>query len=138
MQELEVMKSEFEARGAKVDIIGNIHDKEVVKKLAEDNDLIVYAAYVAPHRPMGMPSLYGDVMETYFNAFTFGKEKSVGVSMGYPYLCHDAMAGANTFLNIYSTNPEAQKAFVKALYGEIEPTTDSPVDLEMKLRYVYC
>ena len=138
MAELEVMKAEFEARGAKASIIGNIHDKEVVKKLAEENDLIVYAAYVAPHRPMGMPSLYGDVMETYFNAFTFGKEKSIGVSMGYPYLCHDAMAGANTFLNIYSTNPEAQKAFVKAIYGEIEPTTNSPVDLEMKLRYVYC
>lgn len=138
MAELEVMKSEFEAHGAKVDIIGNIHDKEVVRKLAEDNDLIVYAAYVAPHRPMGLPSLYGDVMETYFNAFTFGKEKSIGVSMGYPYLCHDAMAGANTFLNIYSTNPEAQKAFVKAIYGEITPTTESPLDLEMKLRYVYC
>ena len=138
ISELEVMKSEFEARGASVNIMGNIHDKEVIKKLAEDNDLIVYAAYIAPHRPMGMPSLYGDVMETYYNAFTFGKEKSIGVSMGYPYLCHDAMAGAETFLNIYSTNPEAQKAFVKALYGEIKPTTESPVDLEMKLRYVYC
>ena len=51
---------------------------------------------------------------------TVATEKSVGVSMGYPYLCHDAMAGANTFLNIYSTNPEAQKAFVKA-YQTVQP-----------------
>lgn len=138
MTDLEVMKQEFEARGANVNIIGNIHDKETVRKLDENNDLLLYAAYIAPHRPMGMPSLYGDVMETYFNAFTFGKEKSIGVSMGYPYLCRDAMAGANTFFNIYTAAPESMRAFVKALYGEIEPNRESPVDLEMKLRYVYC
>ena len=138
IQEIEVMKKEFEARGAKVNIIDHISTKEEVQKLAEENDFILYAAYVGPHRPLGMPSLHGTAMGTYFNAFSFGKEKSIGISMGYPYLCHDAMTGAGTFLNIYSTSPETQKAFVKVLYGEIEPTTNSPVDLEMKLRYVYC
>ena len=47
------------------------------------------------------------------------------------------MGGADTFLNIYSTNPASLKAFVKALYGEITPTTNSPIDIEPKLRVVY-
>ena len=90
------------------------------------------------HRPCGLPSLYGTQMSTFFNAFAHGKSKSLGVSMGYPYLCHDAMGGGDTMLNIYSLSPEAMKAFVKAVYGEITPTTKSPVDLELKRRVVYC
>ncbi len=135
--ELEIMKGEFEKRGASAEIIGDIAGPEEVKRLSEENDLIVYAAYIAAHRPMGMPSLYGDKIKTYFSAFTYGKEKSVGVSMGYPYLHIDCMTGANTFFNIYSTNPESQIAFVKVLYGELEANTVSPVDIEPKLRYVY-
>ena len=137
-RELEVMKKEFEARGAKVTMMGDIDDKLIVKKLAEENDLIIYAAYVSSHRPMGLPSLYGPKMETFFNAFSFGKDKSIGVSMGYPYLCYDAMGGSDVLINTYSTNPEALKAFVKVVYGEIKPTTNSPVDLESKPRFVYC
>lgn len=137
-RELEVMKKEFEARGANVTMMGDINDKLIVKKLAEENDLIIYAAYVASHRPMGLPSLYGPKMETFFNAFSFGKDKSIGVSMGYPYLCYDAMGGSDTLVNTYSTNPEALKAFVKVVYGEITPTTNSPVDLESKPRLVFC
>lgn len=132
--EIEVMKQEFEKRGAEVQIIEELNDLETI---ANENDLIIYAVYIAPHRPMGMPSLYGKKIETYFRAFTFGKEKSIGVSMGYPYVHFDFMGGADTFLNIYSTNPEALIAFVKAIYGEITPTTKSPIDIEPKIRCVY-
>ena len=134
IKEIEVMKNEIEQRGAKVKIIEEITNME---KVADETDLIIYAVYIAPHRPMGMPSLYGKQMETYFRAFSYGKEKSIGVSMGYPYVHFDFMGGADTFLNIYSTNPASLKAFVKAIYGEITPTTKSPVDIEPKLRLVY-
>lgn len=138
INELEVMKAEFEARGAKVDIIEDLPENgSEVKELAENNDLLVYAAYIAPHRPMGMPSLYGKKMETFINAFSHGKEKSIGVSLGYPYMHIDFMGGADVFFNIYAPNPEAMRAFVKAVYGEIKPTTKSPVDIEPKLRYVF-
>ena len=86
---------------------------------------------------MGMPSLYDEKIETYFRAFTLGKEKSIGVSMGYPYVHFDFMGGADTFLNIYSTNPEALTAFVKSLYGEIPLTAKSPIEIEPKIRCVY-
>ncbi len=136
--EIKVMIDEFEKRGAKADLIKHLETKEIVQEIAENYDLIIYAGYVAPHRPMGMPSLYGDEMFTYFNAFSFGKEKSIGVSMGYPYLYHDTMQGARTFFNIYSTAPNSQIAFVKTLYGELPLNTHSPIDIEPKLRYVYC
>lgn len=138
IREIEVMKAEFEARGASVNIIETLPENgSEVEILAQENDLIVYAVYIAPHRPMGMPTLYGKQLETYFNAFSFGKEKSIGVSMGYPYVHIDFMGGADTFLNIYATNPEAMKAFVKVIYGELEPTTKSPVDITPQIRHVY-
>lgn len=138
IKELEAMKAEFQARGAKVDIIEDLPENgSQVKILAQENDLLVYAAYIAPHRPMGMPSLYGSKMETFFNAFSHGKEKSIGVSLGYPYMHIDFMGNADVFFNLYAPNPEAMRAFVMAVYGEIEPTRKSPVDIEPKLRYVF-
>ena len=137
-ERLGAMKSEFEKHGAKVDIIEDLPENgSEVKDLAANNDLIVYAAYIGPHNPMGMPSLYGKKMETFFKAFSYGGEKSVGVSMGYPYMHIDFMGAADTFFNIYAQGAEAMRAFVKVLYGEVEPTTKSPVDIEPKLRYVF-
>ena len=138
IKQIEVMKSEFEKRGASVSIFEDIEDKTTIMQLADTKDLIIYAGYIAPHRPMGMPSFYGPKMMTYYNAFTYGKEKSIGASMGYPYLYHDAMNGADIFFNIYSPAPNSMISFVKTIYGELPTNTYSPVDLEMKLRYIYC
>ena len=134
---LNVMKAEFEARGAEVKIVDTLIRAPHLEKIDAESDLIIYAGYVAPHQPVGMPSLYGDAMKTYWAAFSYGKEKSIGVSMGYPYLHIDAMQGANTFFNIYTNNALVQKSFVKALYGEIPIEGVSPVDLEPKLRLIY-
>ena len=137
VKRLEVMKAAFEQRGATVTITEELYNRQNVEDLVAENDLIVYAAYVAMHTPVGMPSLYGDKMKHYFHAFTRGKEKSIGVSLGYPFAHIDFMAGADTFFNIYYPNPESLKALVKVLYGELPPCTVSPVDVEPKRRIVY-
>lgn len=136
-KQLEIMKGAFEERGAQVEIVGDIPDPYTVKKLADENDLIIYAAYVASHNPMGMPSLYGAKIKTYIQAFTFGKEKSIGISLGYPYVHIDFMVGANTFFNLYSPDAETQIAFVKTLYGELPIQTSSPVDIQPKIRAIF-
>lgn len=136
-KQLEIMKGAFEERGAQVEIVGDIPDPYTVKKLADENDLIIYAAYVASHNPMGMPSLYGEKIKTYIQAFTFGKEKSIGISLGYPYVHIDFMVGANTFFNLYSPDAETQIAFVKTLYGELPIRTSSPVDIQPKIRAIF-
>ncbi len=137
IEELETMKKAFEEHDAEVVLCDGI-TRESYGLIAKQNDLIVYVGHLSHHRPMGMPSFYDEKMDCFRYAFTEDHEKAIGVSTGYPYVHHDAMQGANTFINIYSTDDESQKAFVKALYGEIPFAGTSPIDIEPKLRYVYC
>ena len=143
---LDVMKEEFEKRGAEVVLSNNFNENgteyddryNLFLKLVEENDLIIHAAHIGPHCPVGMPTFFNEELRTF--EWTFDKEnyKSIGVSLGYPYIGHDVMSAAGTYFNIYSIKPEAQKAFVKAIYGEIPIVGKSPVDVEPKRRYVYC
>ena len=138
MEKIQVLKSELEKRGASVKIVEDINNGGEAKTLSDTSDLLLYCAFIGPHKPIGLPCLSGNKLKTYFNAFVHGKEKSIGVSMGYPFMHIDFMGGAETFLNIYNPGPQALKALVKVLYGEIEAKGKSPVDIEPKLRYVYC
>lgn len=138
IKRLEVMKAEFEKRGARAVIYDDIKYGEQLTEMDKECDLIIYAGYLAPHRPMGVSALSGEKCRTYLWAFSKGKEKSIGISMGYPYMHIDTMQGADTFVNVYSPDAETLTAFVKAVYGEIDFVGKSPVDIEPKLRYVYC
>ena len=137
IDEVAVMKKAFEERGAEVTVAADIAGAELIQFI-NDHDLIIYAALIEPHCPMGLPSLYGKKIQTYVNAFSVGGEKSIGMSMGYPFVHIDIMGGAKTFINTYSKSAESQEAFVKALYGEIEFCTEAPLDLELKMRNVRC
>ena len=134
--QLEVMKEEFEKRGATVTLSNGFPTGGITA--AAKSDLIIYVGYVAMHQPAGLPTLYGDQLTFFNQAFTKGREKSIGVSIGYPYLHIDVMGGANTFVNLYSPAPETLKAFVKGIYGEIPFVGTSPVDIEPKIRQIYC
>ncbi len=137
---VDVMKEEFEKRGAEVKVYTNAQDFNWgnPRKIIYECDLIVYAAHVGIHAPVGMPSLYDQPARVFMSAFTYGNEKSIGVSTGYPYVYHDFMEAADTYFNIYSKEPASQVAFVQTLYGEIPFNTESPIDLEPKLRMLYC
>ncbi len=131
---LEPLKKEFEDRGASVHMQRRLNNNEELEALSAKSDLIIYAAYVAGHQPMGGPFLFGEECRTYLHAFTSGKEKSIGVSFGYPYIHYDIMENADTFVNAYGKSPELMKAFVEGIYGEIEFRGESPVDLESNER----
>lgn len=128
-EELNALKAEFEKRGATVSIQRRLTSPQALQEISDRADLIIYAVYVAPHKPRGGLTLYGDECTTYFHAFTSGKEKSIGVSFGYPYIHYNIMENANTFINAYSKSPESMQAFVEAIFGEIEITGQSPVHL---------
>ncbi len=131
VDKLDALKKEFEVRGAKVTITRRLTNNEQLAEISAKSDLIIYAAYVGPHEPMGPPSLFGDELKTYLYAFTSGKEKSVGVSFGYPYMHHYIMQGADVFINTYSHSAEMMKALTEAIFGEIPMVGESPVDLNM-------
>jgi beta-N-acetylhexosaminidase len=138
LKKLDTMIEEFEKRGAEVTIMDKPTLDLHLDQVAETHDLILYVAYVGMHSPLGFPTLYGEQAHCYFTAFGYGKEKSVGISLGYPYLHYDVMQNAETFINAYSPAPTVQAAIVKAMYGEIGFDGVSPTDLEPKLRSFYC
>lgn len=51
-------------------------------------------------------------------------------NQSYSHIHHDFMEDANVFINAYSTAPAMQKAFVKAVFGEIPLVGKSPVVLD--------
>lgn len=133
LKDLEAMKSAFEERGAEVVLRDRLETFSDVKNVAAESDLIVYAGYIDHHKPKGAPSFYGDVFWSLRYSFTEGLEKSVGVSLGVPYLHYNFMDDALVFANLYSPSAEIQRAFVAALYGEKKFLGVSPVDMTGKL-----
>lgn len=113
------MKEEFEKRGMKVRLQRRLSDYDEIAEIDKENDLIIYAGFLMPHAPMGALSFYDEECATFFFAFTKGKEKSIGVSMGSPYVYDDFYRNSPAFVHMFSQSRESQVAFVKAIFGEI-------------------
>ena len=129
MNRLVTMKEAFEKRGAKVTLRRRLESWRELEEISNTNDLIVYVGYIYFHAPKGAPSFYGDEQWSFRYAFTSGKEKSIGISLGYPFIHYNFMDECPVFVNGYNATPDTQEAFVSALYGEIPFVGKSPVDL---------
>ena len=116
---LEAMKAEFERRGINVRLQRRLEGYEEIEQIAEENDLILFASYTMPHQPMGGIGLYAEECATYFFALHAGREKSIGVSFGSPYIYYDYCNNFPTYIHAFGATPESQIAVVKALFGEI-------------------
>lgn len=130
MTALEAMKDEFERHGAEVLLRRRLESYEDAKAIADQYDLIVYAGFIAHHAPKGAPSFYGDEFWSLRYAFVYGKEKSVGVSLGWPHIHYNFMDDADVFVNLYSPVAEGQRVFVRGLLGEQKFVGKSPVELD--------
>lgn len=120
------MKAALEERGMEVEIQRRIASKDDMAAVDAKSDLIIYAGYLFHHAPMGASSFYGEECATFFFAFTKGLEKSIGVSLGSPYVYYDFYSNLNIFCHCYSLSKEAQEAFVKGIFGEIEFQGEMP------------
>ena len=126
----EALAEAFRERGMSVKMQRRLSGLDDMNEVARSSDLIVYAAFVGVHAPAGAMRLVGEECRTFYHAFKAGKEKSVGVSFGYPYIHYDTMDNADVFLNAYNMNPEVMRAFVGAIFGDFEIVGNSPVLLE--------
>ncbi len=124
---LDALKEAFEERGIEVYMQRRLKNAAELKEISDNCDLIIYAAYLGMHQPAGYPRFFGDEAGSFYHAFTHGKEKSIGVSFGYPYIHYDTMENVDTFINAYNPQPETMRAFVSAILGEIEIVGKSPV-----------
>ena len=120
-ESLKFMKDEFEKHGmTKVHIQKDLADREEANVLPHEYDLMLYVAHVSCGQPHGIA---GFQLERYYTFYHNGlgdqMEKRLGVSLGSPYLYFDYYSGYDCFVNAYSETEAVQRAFVKALYGEI-------------------
>ena len=116
---LQAMKAEFERRGIKVRLQRRLESYTEIEQIAAENDLILFASYTMTHQPMGGLGLYCEECATYFFALHAGKEKSIGVSFGSPYIYYDYCNNFPTYIHAFSATAQSQEAVVEALFGEI-------------------
>jgi beta-N-acetylhexosaminidase len=74
-------------------------------------------------------NFHGLEAESLWAALSSGREKSIIVSFGSPYFFNEYFQAAEVYINTYSCVSATQKALIKALFGEIDFTGVSPVEL---------
>ena len=97
----------------------------------KDADLILYAMYTRSFRPVGPIDFWEDKCWTIAKSYYHSTEKTAYVSFGNPYFANQYFERANTYVNAYSMLAPSVTAFVKAMFGEIDFSSYSPVDLKL-------
>jgi len=130
-ESLQYMVDAFAAHGAVADVRKGMDGH--IRHYAEEYDLIVYTAFIGPHSPFGYPYFVQDMMGAFNHVLTYGKEKSLGVSLGSPFLYHDFFAAMPTFLNTYGYCKELLEELVNGLYGAFPFNTELPYPIRPEM-----
>lgn len=136
---LHYMVEAFEKRGAKVHLQRRLSSYQEIKKIAEENDLIVYAGYLMRYMPEGFSSFFGKEMQSFHFMLDSGADKSIGIGLGSPFMYFDFYASFKSFINAYNYSEQTMEAVVAAIYGEIpfeggHPFKLIPPDIEAKMK----
>ncbi len=131
-QDALALKEELEARGFQVEYRDTRFQKEEEQKaFYQRNDLVLYALFSRPFRPMGFldyTQSCAAMMQQIFvpdNAV----DKCAFVSFGSPYFGQQYLQKAQTYVNGYSMLDCAVRGFVRVACGEAPFTGKSPVKL---------
>lgn len=124
----EHLRGEIEKRGVKVFYMPEA-DSQKFDAYANEADLIIFAMFSRPFRPIGFLDYYGDAAQLLTMAASVGREKTVGVSFGSPYFCNQYFEKTGTFVNAYSMLDCSAEAFAEAMFGEEDFGCFSPVEL---------
>ncbi len=128
-EKMDILKDEFEKRGAQVSIQRRVDSAEDMVKIANEYDFILYVAHIAGHAPFGAGALVQEEAQGMMFVMTAGKEKSMAVSVSSPYIYYDYFTNAPSYINAYWNNRETLETLVSGLYGEVKFDGKSPVDL---------
>lgn len=128
-----VLKEEFEKRGFEVEYTDSgFYGNKELNRFYSENDLIIYAFFSRPFRPMGFIDFTSGRAVQIKNAFCppYAMQKTAFVSFGSPYIGKQYFQRAGTYVNAYSMLECEGIAFVKAACGEIEFNGKSPVKIK--------
>lgn len=134
LEDAKALKTEFEARGFEVDYNdgGWISEKEAAR-IFNENDLVIYATFSRPFRPIGFLDYTGERanrLRTSYLSPNFVDKLAV-VSFGSPYFGDQYFEKVQTYVNAYSMLECSTEAFVRAACGEIAFEGRSPVKLNV-------
>lgn len=128
----EPMKKELESRGFQVDVKHNLHKDEWEwqwhRMLEYDKVIVCFENHY--FSPIGSPLLKDYEAYCLWTMVKLPKEKVIGVSFSNPYYNKYYLNKNSVLINAYSSDEWMQKAVVKVLMGELQPTATSPVNLD--------
>ncbi len=127
---LDVMKDAFVAYGIEATIYPRLANKKQLQEISSQSDIIIYAAFLAQSRPLGM-SVFSrkEELHTLYHSLSHGAEKSVGVSFGATSIYYNYFESMGSFINAYSPDHDTMRAFVDGILGKFPFTGKSPVPL---------
>lgn len=123
---METLEEELNARGYEVTTLVNPKHYDV-KDAVEKYDLVLLNSRINSSNFQGgtLRLGWGQVMALW-RGYLMQHPKLIFTSFGDPYKLYD-YPFAHTYINMYSPTKSSQRAFVKALLGEIEAVGKSPV-----------
>lgn len=127
--EAELLCKELCTKGFKVDYYKEKLSSRENEKMTAEHDLIIYALFSRPFRPIGFCDFMGQEALKVANCCKWGTEKTMIVSFGSPYFGNQYFERAAAYVNAYSMLTPSVKAFVRAATGEIPFGRFSPVEL---------
>lgn len=126
---IQTMNDELEARGYHVTTLVNPKHYDV-KGADEAYDLVIMSLRMDSGNFQGGTLRIGwDQVMALWRGYLMRNKNIVFVSFGDPYKLYDYPFAA-TYINMYSCTDSSQRAFVRALLGEIDAVGKSPVALE--------
>ncbi len=123
LEEAKLLCDEWRSRGFEVDYLETGINNE------QDYDLIVYALFSRPFRPIGFLDFHSAEAYKIVRSLSACVDKTLVVSFGSPYFGQQYFERALTYVNAYSMLSPSVKAFARASCGEIPFTDYSPVKL---------
>lgn len=127
-EQLCALKPEFEKYGCEVTMQRNIWTDDA-QRIAEENDLVLYALCRTTHRPIGPMDFWGDEATSIWSSNCSDSAKTIVASFGSPYFYKYYTNSKMTYVNVYSCSTIAIEAFVKSVFGELPFEGKSPVKL---------
>jgi beta-N-acetylhexosaminidase len=126
LQEAQLLCEELKSRGYEVTYANKW---PIDYSDANQYDLIICALFSRPFRPIGFLDFHSEEAWKISGINMFDKNKTVVASFGSPYFGNQYFERNSTYINAYSMLSPSVKAFVKALCGEIDFGSFSPVKL---------
>ncbi len=127
-KELTFLEDEFKKYGCNVKMQRNVWT-DTIYEHGDDYDIIIFALCRLPHQPIGPIDFWGEEASSIWTSNCSDKNKTIIASFGSPYLYKYYKNSDLTYINAYSCTKSTISAFVKAVFGEIEFTETSSVEL---------